>query len=213
MHLRPVRVDTRIKSGHDEWGDGTSLTLAIAGLDPAINSAVPLIPAVHQPNLNRIDHCTRLSETRAQHRAFDWARRTSETDMTKSKTSDTGRPGSAQALLCPSDKDEAMAPVEPLLGDQSRDALETMLAAQMLACHEAAMECYGRATGKEQPLAARMAHLNLGARLGRTFTDLAQALHKHRGRADQKVMVEHIHRDEREGEAALLEEQPHAKGK
>lgn len=133
--------------------------------------------------------------------------------MTNSKTSETGHPGSAQALTRASHGDDAIAPAELLLGSSPQDALETMLASQMLACHEAAMECYGRAAGAEQPLAARMAHLNLGARLGRTFTDLAQALHKHRGKADQKVMVEHIHRGEREGDTALLEEQPHAKGK
>lgn len=118
---------------------------------------------------------------------------------------------------CAADPADLTEPIESILGNSPGDALESMLAAQMLACHGAAMTCYERAAVTDQHLASRMAHLNLGARLGRTFTDLTHALNKHRGRADQKVTVEHVHITSAEGNGsgagAKLEEQPHAKAK
>ncbi len=118
-----------------------------------------------------------------------------------------------QQSLCATDQADPAKPIESLLGSPPGDALESMLAAQMIACHGAAMTCYERAAVTDQHLASRMAHLNLSARLGRTFTDLTHALNKHRGRADQKVTVEHVHLDAEVGANAKLEEQPHAKAK
>lgn len=133
--------------------------------------------------------------------------------MTKAKT----RSGRALPPVpqppCAAEPADLTEPIESLLGASPGDALESMLAAQMLACHGAAMTCYERAAVTDQHLASRMAHLNLGARLGRTFTDLTHALNKHRGRADQKVTVEHVHVTATEGAGAKLEEQPHAKAK
>lgn len=131
--------------------------------------------------------------------------------MTKSTTRNGRTLPPVQQSLCATDQADPAEPIESILGGSPGDALESMLAAQMLACHGAAMTCYERAAVTDQHLASRMAHLNLGARLGRTFTDLTHALNKHRGRADQKVTVEHVHVTAGEGADAKLEKQPHAK--
>ena len=133
--------------------------------------------------------------------------------MSKSNTRNGRVAPPVQQPLCATDQTDPTEPIESLLGNTPGDALESMFAAQMIACHGAAMTCYERAAITDQHLASRMAHLNLGARLGRTFTDLTHALNKHRGRADQKVTVEHVHVDGEVGAGAKLEEQPHAKGK
>lgn len=133
--------------------------------------------------------------------------------MTKPTTRNGRTPPPVTRPPCAADPADPAEAIESLLGSTPGDALETMLAAQMIACHGAAMTCYERAAGADEHLASRMAHLNLGARLGRTFTDLTHALNKHRGRADQKVTVEHVHVDAAVEAGTKLMEQPPAKAK
>jgi hypothetical protein len=78
-----------------------------------------------------------------------------------------------------------------LVGIQPKGELEGMLAAQLIACHNAAMECYRRAMNSQLP--ARDYHLNQANKLSRTFTTLLEALNRHRGKGQQKVTVEHVH--------------------
>jgi hypothetical protein len=66
-----------------------------------------------------------------------------------------------------------------------------MLAAQLIACHNAAMECYRRAMNSQLPL--RDCHLNQANKLSRTYTALLEALNRNRGKGQQKVTVEHVH--------------------
>lgn len=75
-----------------------------------------------------------------------------------------------------------------------QDEIEGMLVAQMVAAHSAAMECYRRAMIEQQSLEGRQANLNQGGKLSRTYTQLLDALNRHRGKtAQQKVTVEHVH--------------------
>ncbi|MEF2547981.1 hypothetical protein VQ045_12495 [Aurantimonas sp. E1-2-R+4] len=74
-----------------------------------------------------------------------------------------------------------------------KDAIEGMLAAQMVATHNAAMECYRRAMIPEQPLVGRESALNHGNKLSRSYATLVHAFDKHRGRGQQTVRVEHVH--------------------
>jgi hypothetical protein len=82
---------------------------------------------------------------------------------------------------------EAMAGIGP------QDEIEGMLAAQMIACHSAAMECFRRAMIKEQPFEGRQQNLNFANKLSRTYALHMEALDKHRGKGQQKVTVEHVH--------------------
>jgi hypothetical protein len=85
------------------------------------------------------------------------------------------------------------AAVAALAGVRPQDELEGMLAAQILAAHHAAMECYRRAMIPDQTFEGRREGLNQANKLSRTATMLVEALNRHRGKRQQKVTVEHVH--------------------
>src|SRR3954447_3488460 len=109
-----------------------------------------------------------------------------------------------------------------LAGVEPKDEFEGMLAAQLLASHNAAMECYRRAMIAEQTFEGRKENLNQANKLSRTHTTLLEALNRHRGKGQQKVTVEHVHVHNGgqaivgnvQGGGALTksEDQPHALG-
>jgi hypothetical protein len=115
------------------------------------------------------------------------------------------------------------ATVDALIGIAPRDELEGMMAAQLIAAHSAAMECYRRAMIGEQTFEGRRENLNQANKLSRTFSVLLDALNQHRGKGQQKVTVEHVHvhsggqavvgavATTGGGDREKMEEQPHAK--
>src|SRR5215207_8141328 len=80
-----------------------------------------------------------------------------------------------------------------LRGIEPKDELEGMLAAQTMAAHHAAMECYRRAMLPEQIFEAWKENLNQANKLSRTYATLLEALNRHRGKGQQKISVEHVH--------------------
>ena len=113
--------------------------------------------------------------------------------------------------------------VAALIGIGPKDELEGMMAAQLIAAHNAAMECYRRAMIAEQTFEGRRENLAQANKLSRTFAALLEALNRHRGKGQQKVIVEHVHihsggqavvgvvGTQGGGDQAKSEEQPHAK--
>jgi hypothetical protein len=86
------------------------------------------------------------------------------------------------------------ATVGALVGIDPKDELEGMIAAQLLAAHHAAMECYRRAIRPgEQSLEVWKETLNQANKLSRTYTMLLESLNRHRGKGQQKMTVEHVH--------------------
>jgi hypothetical protein len=85
------------------------------------------------------------------------------------------------------------AAIDGLIGICPRDECEGMIAAQLIACHNAAMECYRRAMLTEQTFEGRQENLNQANKLSRTHATLLEALNRHRGKGQQKVTVEHVH--------------------
>ena len=85
------------------------------------------------------------------------------------------------------------AAVAALVGIGPKDELEGMMAAQLLAAHSAAMECYRRAMLGEQTFEGRRENLSQANKLSRTYAVLLDTLNHHRGKGQQKVTVEHIH--------------------
>lgn len=83
--------------------------------------------------------------------------------------------------------------VAALIGIGPRDELEGMMAAQLIAAHNAAMECYRRAMIGEQTFEGRRENLAQANKLSRTYATLLEALNRHRGKGQQKVTVEHVH--------------------
>jgi hypothetical protein len=74
-----------------------------------------------------------------------------------------------------------------------RVSLQMTDGAQLLAAHNAAMECYRRAMFGEQSFEGRRENLSQANKLSRTYAVLLDALNHHRGKGQQKVTVEHVH--------------------
>jgi hypothetical protein len=85
------------------------------------------------------------------------------------------------------------ATIAALVGIGPKDELEGMMAAQLIAAHNAAMECYRRAMIGEQTFEGRRENLAQANKLSRTYATLLEALNRHRGKGQQKVTVEHVH--------------------
>jgi hypothetical protein len=115
------------------------------------------------------------------------------------------------------------ATIAALMGIAPKDELEAMMAAQLIAAHNAAMECYRRAMIGEQTFEGRRENLAQANKLSRTYVTLLEALNRHRGKGQQKVTVEHVHvhpggkavvgvvEPPGGGDHAKSEDQPHAK--
>jgi hypothetical protein len=85
------------------------------------------------------------------------------------------------------------AAVAGLFGIAPKDELEGMIAAQLLAAHNAVMECHRRSMLGEQTFEGRRENLSQANKLSRTFATLLEALNRYRGKGQQKVTVEHVH--------------------
>lgn len=114
--------------------------------------------------------------------------------------------------------------ISALIAISPRDEIEGMIAAQLMAAHNASMECFRRAMIGEQTFEGRKENLNQANKLSRTYSTLLEALNRHRGKGQQKVTVEHVHvhqgghaivgnvRSQGGGLTSKEEEQPHALG-
>jgi hypothetical protein len=87
---------------------------------------------------------------------------------------------------------QAHITLEVLRGFKPADEIEGMIAAQAVAMHQGAMECFRRAMIPDQPsdTAARMR--KDGANLARGMTDMLDALDRKRGKGPQVVRVERV---------------------
>ncbi len=88
---------------------------------------------------------------------------------------------------------QTKATIRAMMGIGPKDELEGMMAAQLIAAHNAAMECYRRAMLGEQTFEGRREALAQANKLSRTYAALLEALNRHRGKGQQKVTVEHVH--------------------
>lgn len=77
-----------------------------------------------------------------------------------------------------------------LQGISPQDPLEGMMAAQMVALHNMAMDCAMRASGPNQTFEGRDMNMRHAARLMNAFTHAVEALDKHRGKG-QTITVKH----------------------
>ena len=84
------------------------------------------------------------------------------------------------------------AAVQGLIGIAPQDEFEGMIAAQLIACHHAAMECYRRAMIGDQTFEAD-GKIEPGEQALATYATLLETLNRHRGKGQQKVTVEHVH--------------------
>lgn len=80
-----------------------------------------------------------------------------------------------------------------LNGIQPQDEIEGMLAVQMIAVHNMAMDTMKRATITDQTFEGREANVIHATKMLRTFTAQMEALKRYRTGGQQKVTVEHVH--------------------
>jgi len=87
-----------------------------------------------------------------------------------------------------------MQPVVALMDSiDPMNAIEAMMATQMIGLHNMAMECSRRAMIQGQSIEARDMNLRHAAKLMNAFTSAVSALDKHKGKGKQKITVEHVH--------------------
>jgi hypothetical protein len=89
-----------------------------------------------------------------------------------------------------------------MTGIGPREELEGMLAAQLVATHAAAMESYRRAMIPEQTFEGRRENLNQANKLVRSYAALVEALDRHRGKGEQRIVIERV--DVRAGGRAIV---------
>jgi hypothetical protein len=90
------------------------------------------------------------------------------------------------------------AAIEMIIGIAPKDEVEAMIASQLIAVHNAAMECYRRGAGL-----LALDNLSLAGKLSRTYVMLLDALNRRRGTGQQKITVEHLHLHSGGGQAAM----------
>lgn len=88
---------------------------------------------------------------------------------------------------------KAQAALAALVSLSPRSELEGMLGAQLIACHNAAMECFRQAADPAQQPQMRNENLAHAGRLSRAYAALVEALDRRRGEGLPKtVTVEHV---------------------
>ncbi len=82
--------------------------------------------------------------------------------------------------------------MDVLRGIRPKDEIEGLLATQMVATHNAAMECLRRAMIPQQSVEGRDQNLKHAVKLLAIYARQIETLNKHRGKGQQKVTVEHV---------------------
>jgi len=89
--------------------------------------------------------------------------------------------------------DDKLNSIMPLLLDIApKDSLEGMLAVQMLATHNMAMDMAARAMFNEQTVEGVEMNINRSTKLMRTFTTQVETLQKYRNKGKQTIQVQHV---------------------
>lgn len=97
-------------------------------------------------------------------------------------------PGGRDAARC--NIDYAVSTLE---GINPKDQLEGLLALQIMTTHTLAMEFMRRAMGENQTVEGVDRNMNRLTKLLATFVAQVEALNRHRGKGEQKVIVKHVH--------------------
>jgi hypothetical protein len=88
--------------------------------------------------------------------------------------------------------ERALSAILMLQKIKPQDGIESLLAAQMVATHSAAMECLRRAMNPEHTLAGCDQNLKHAAKFLSIYMQQVGALDKRRGKGQQKVTVEYV---------------------
>ena len=92
----------------------------------------------------------------------------------------------------PNFAEAARACLQGLRDNKPNDPVEGMLAAQIVAAHEASMHLRQLAWVPEQSFEAATKFLELAEKAARTVGILSERLDQHRGRSQQQIVVKHV---------------------
>ena len=84
------------------------------------------------------------------------------------------------------------AVLHAMIALKPRDEIEGMLVAQMVAAHNASMECHRRSVLPNQSVQGRSEALNQANKLSRTYATLLEGLNRHRGEGPQRIIIEKV---------------------
>ncbi|KHF24513.1 hypothetical protein JV46_25450 [Solemya velum gill symbiont] len=90
------------------------------------------------------------------------------------------------------DEDRINAAIALMAEIHPKDGLEGMLASQMVAVHNMAMECASRAMLPDNTVDGVNSGINRTTKLMRTFTAQMEALQRYRNGGKQKITVQHV---------------------
>ena len=92
----------------------------------------------------------------------------------------------------PTRPDQYNASLLVMAGFMPKDQIESMLAAQMTATHSVAMEFLRRASHPDHSSDVSSMSADRAAKLLRAFAAQVEVLDRHRGKGQQKIVVEHV---------------------
>jgi hypothetical protein len=175
----------RANSTRKATGKEPAATLSVAADDPATLPAMPDDPAAPAPRqvTLALDQMHGDLQSIGGSKSDDW------NGIIATQASNAIWRSSSPKIA----EEQLDAVVAGLHFIRPKDELEGMLAAQLMASHNAAMECYRRAMIPEQSFLGRSEALTQANKLSRTHAALLEALNRHRGKGQQKVTVEHVH--------------------
>lgn len=117
------------------------------------------------------------------------------------------------ALVAPETvKDDLNWATEQMVAIKPRDAVESMLAQQMVALNTMAMDCSKRALLDNQTFEGREMNMRHAARLMNAFANVSAALDKHRGKGQQTIVVKHQQVNVGDGGQAVIGNVQHGSG-
>jgi hypothetical protein len=100
--------------------------------------------------------------------------------------------GALPAFHSPDFAEAARACLQGLKSVKPNDPIEGMLAAQIIAAHEAAMHLRQLAWHPDQSFVVQTRYLELAEKAARTMAMLTERLDQHRSRGQQQITVRHV---------------------
>ena len=103
-----------------------------------------------------------------------------------------GQRGALPDSHLPNFVEAARASLDGLIGIKPSGPIEGMIAAQIIAAHEAAMHLRQLAWHPDQSFVVQTRFLELAEKAARTMAMLSERLDQHRGHGQQQITVKHI---------------------
>lgn len=116
------------------------------------------------------------------------------------------------AHVAPAHADSLVWALQQLTSIHPKDAVESMLAQQMIALNSMMMKSSKLALANGQTVAGWEMHVKLATRLSNAFANVSAAMDKHRGKGHQTIVVKHQQVNIESGGQAVVGDVHHTGG-